>query len=75
MSQTSPEPIKLPHDQHVARAQHRLETSFEAGAIIALAGNAVLVDRLGSDAGRSEHVPLQIEALRAARPSTPVRIR
>ena len=64
VSETTAEPIKLPDNQRVARAQ-RFETRVEPWSVVLLAACSVAVDFALGNAGFNERIVVKVGHLRA----------
>ena len=66
MPQVATEPVELPGHQCVTGPQ-RLETRFQPGPIVPLAGCVILVKLAGGNAGAKQSVALEVQHLAAVR--------
>jgi len=66
VSQVATEAVELPGNERVAGPQ-RLETGFQPGPIVPLAGGVIFVNLAGRNAGTEQSVPLEAQRLAAVR--------
>ena len=65
MPQVATEPVELPGHERIAGPQ-RLETRFQPGPIVLLAGRMILIKLAGRNTGAEQSVALEVERLAAA---------